>query len=201
MATGDATCDSAPLQVTQFEADVVLAKQVEKFFLEGGGGGNFGESYMLPWYFAAFKTSCDSMEKRGKKGYLFTIGDECALETLTKSQIKTFVGDDVETDFTSRDLFEIASKNWNIYHIIVRPVAAQPVQKSWEALIGQERVIVSQTYENLAEIIVSTIQIAEGADADRVASSWSGKTALVVRDAVSSIAKVGDPATAAVVAL
>ena len=34
------------------------------------------ESYELALYFAAYKTSCDAWEKRQKKGYLFTLGDE-----------------------------------------------------------------------------------------------------------------------------
>ena len=33
------------------------------------------------------KTSIDCFEKRGKKGYLFTIGDEQLPPTLTKAQI------------------------------------------------------------------------------------------------------------------
>ncbi|MBZ0186346.1 MAG: hypothetical protein K8F91_08875, partial [Candidatus Obscuribacterales bacterium] len=76
MAVGDAWCDRAPLQATQFEADIRLADQLSKFFIEGGGGGNRFESYNLPWYFAATRTRCDSYLKRNKKGYLFTVGDE-----------------------------------------------------------------------------------------------------------------------------
>ena len=38
MANGDAKCDNAPLQVSQFESSNVLVEQMEKIYLEGGGG-------------------------------------------------------------------------------------------------------------------------------------------------------------------
>lgn len=59
-----------------FEADIRIARQLEKLWLEKGGGGNCCESYTLPWYFAALHTAIDWFEKRGQKGYLFTVGDE-----------------------------------------------------------------------------------------------------------------------------
>ena len=62
MAVGDATCDQAPLQATQFEADIRLAEQMRSLFVEGGGGGNGGESYALPWLFCGTKTATDSFE-------------------------------------------------------------------------------------------------------------------------------------------
>ncbi|HAO33838.1 MAG TPA: hypothetical protein DCQ84_12920, partial [Candidatus Competibacteraceae bacterium] len=53
-----------------------IARQLRRLWLEKGGGGNACESYTLPWYFAATHTAIDCFEKRGKKGYLFTVGDE-----------------------------------------------------------------------------------------------------------------------------
>ena len=75
-AVGDAYTDQAPLQCTQFEADISLASQIRSLWLEGNGGGNNGESYSAAHLLAALKTSTDSFERHGRKGYLFTIGDE-----------------------------------------------------------------------------------------------------------------------------
>ena len=53
LAIGDHTCDEAPLQVGQFESsDELLDRWLTDVYLEGHGGGNDGESYMLAWYFA-----------------------------------------------------------------------------------------------------------------------------------------------------
>ena len=73
MAIGDANYDQAPLQVSQFEADNRIVEQLTQIWIEHGGGGNCFESYNLPWYFASEHTEHDSLIKRGKRGYLFTV--------------------------------------------------------------------------------------------------------------------------------
>lgn len=188
MAVGDAVFDSAPLQVTQFEADIVLAKQLEKFYIERGGGSNDGESYNLAWYFAAMKTKTDSMIKRHKKGYLFTIGDEPPLNNLTKSQIKTIFGDDVQSDLTTKQLLNMASESWEVFHLIVKPGSIRDAEARWSDLLGQRSIKVSD-HEKLAEVIVSTMQVIEGKDAKEVIDSWSGDTSLVVANAVGALTK------------
>lgn len=40
MGVGDVCSDRAPLQVTQFEADIGIARQLQRIWLEGGGGGD-----------------------------------------------------------------------------------------------------------------------------------------------------------------
>ena len=69
LGIGDHTCDDAPLQVGQFESgDEELDLWLTRTWLEGHGGGNNGESYLLAWYFAAKHTITDAWEKRGQKG-------------------------------------------------------------------------------------------------------------------------------------
>ena len=63
-AIGDGISDTAPLQTTQFEADIRIAEQLLNVYFEGNGGGNGGESYLLSWYFAAKHTKIDCWEKR-----------------------------------------------------------------------------------------------------------------------------------------
>jgi len=189
MAVGDAYSDRSPLQVTQFEASIVLADQLKNFHLEGNGGGNGGESYTLAWYFAAFKAKCDAQIKRGRKGYLFTIGDEAPHDKLTKDQIKHFVGVDAESDMETKDLLSIVSQHWEVFHLIIKPAYPRAVT-TWRALLG-ERAIEVDDHTKLAEVVVSTIQVIEGADADQVASSWSGGTAVTVANAVRGLTKTG----------
>lgn len=163
MAIGDAYCDQSPLQVTQFEASVdPLVKQTMDLYLEGGGGGNDGESYMLPWLFTAAKTKCDAI-KRGRKGFLFTIGDESCLPTVTKEQSAKFLGIPAEADTQARGLLDFLQKDWNIFHLIVETSAttSQGAVKRWKDLLG-ERAIVVPSHENLAAGIVAIMRMLAG---------------------------------------
>lgn len=185
-ATGDATCDRAPLQVTQFEADIGITQQIEKFWIEGNGGGNDGESYNLAWYFAEYMTACDAITKRGEKGFLFTIGDEPPLKTLREQDIRKVFGHSAQGDLTNEALLEAVQQHWNVFHLIVKPV--NDSERKWKDLLGQHAISLSD-YTKMGEVIVSTMQVIAGEDADVVASSWSGDTSLVVRDAITSLAK------------
>lgn len=187
-AIGDAFVDNAPFQATQFEADISLASQVENIWLEGGGGGNGGESYLTAWYFAAMKTRCDSIMKRSKKGYIFTIGDEPPHMKLTKGQIKTIFGDDVEKDYSAEELLTTASQAWEVFHLIVNP--GHYDASKWREMLS-ERAISVTDHNKLAEVIVSTIEVIEGRDIDDVVSSWSGDTSIVVSNAVNGLVKTG----------
>lgn len=56
MGIGDMEYDSAPVQASQFESDVRIAKQLDKIYMEHGGGGNNYESYTAAWYFGLYHT-------------------------------------------------------------------------------------------------------------------------------------------------
>lgn len=190
MAVGDTFWDNAPLQVSQFEADKRIIEQLAQIYLEHGGGGNNFESYNLPWYFAAQHTVHDSMEKRGKRGYLFTVGDEEAPEAFTKAQIKRFIGDDMQTDLSTLDVLHLAQRTYDVFHIIIEEGSharshMDRVVDSWTKLLGQ-RVIRLKDHRKLAETIVSAIEVVEGADAALSAKGW-GHGASVVHDAVKDL--------------
>lgn len=194
MAIGDVYCDSAPLQVSQFEADNRIVEQLADTFIEGGGGGNGWESYELAWYFAAKHTDHDSLIKRGKRGYLFTVGDEPIGPGLSKGDIDKVFDDGAERGFTSEELLADAQRLYNCFHIIIREGYAKSqmdhVMKSWKPLMG-EHLIVLDDYTKLAETIVSTIEVCEGADATVSASAW-GAGSHAVLSAIKSLPK-GQP--------
>jgi hypothetical protein len=191
MGIGDVLYDRAPLQVTQFEADIRIAEQLERLWLEKGGGGNACESYNLPWYFAAMHTSIDCFEKRGKKGYLFTVGDEEPPRDLSAKAIAHFIGDPAQRDFDSGELLTMVSRMYHVFHVIVEEGSharhdPHGVRNAWTHLLGQ-RVIGLADHTKLAEVIVSAIEVNEGRDRDQVIESWSRKTAMVVQRAVGSL--------------
>lgn len=191
MGIGDVEAgDRAPLQVTQFEADIRIARQLAKIYLEGGGGGNDHESYLLPWYFAALHTKVDCALKRGRKGYLFTIGDEEPQLRLTGSDIAQVLGTQAE-DLSARELLAMVSRQYEVFHVMVEEGSyfasrGDRVATAWGRLLGQRALRLSD-HTKLAEVIVSAIQVHEGASADRVGASWDGSTGRVVRKAIEHL--------------
>jgi hypothetical protein len=193
MGLGDAHCDRAPLQATQFEADIRIAEQLARIWLEGGGGGNSFESYDLAWYFAATHTAIDCFEKRGRKGILFTIGDEEPSPRLLARHISDVTGDEAASDLDARALLAMVGRCWDVFHIVVEEgshaqVHRAGVMRKWTALLGQGRVIPLADHTKLAEVMVSTIEVHAGRDRAAVAGSWSGDTSLVVARAVGALA-------------
>lgn len=184
--------DLAPLQVTQFEADIQIAKTLEEIWLEGGGGGNMFESYALAWYFAAVHTSIDCFEKRGKKGYLFTVGDERPTPDLTKDEIFTVCGSGPERDLTSEELLKMASEKYQVFHLVVEEgtnYERDTTMEAWKTLLGQRAIPLSD-HKDMAEVIVSLIQVNEGARKEEVIESWDGSTSVVVAKAIEGLSPV-----------
>jgi hypothetical protein len=194
MGVGDANFDKAPLQVSQFEADKRIIPQLEKLYIEHGGGGNQFESYNLPWYFAAFHTVHDSFEKRGKRGYLFTVGDEPAPQDLTQHQIHTFIGDTPQVTLSTKELLELAQRTYDVFHVVIcqgdyYSHSPERVRSTWTHLLGQ-RVIYLEDYTKLPETIVAAIEVAEGTDAASAATGWgSAATETIVHAAVKNLPK------------
>jgi hypothetical protein len=192
-AIGDVRYDNAPLQVSQFEADDRMIQQLVKIYIEHGGGGNDSESYDFSWYFAGVHTSIDCWEKRQKKGYLFTIGDESTPHGLERSHIKKFLGTDIESDLSASQCLALAEKMYHIFHIIIEEGSypqhhgIDNVRRAWVNLLGQRAVVLSD-HTKLAELVISLIQMNEGADKNAVVDSWDGSTSLVIKNAVKDIA-------------
>lgn len=138
LGIGDHECDRYPLQVGQFESgDEELDMWLTRTYIEGGGGGNAGESYLLAWYFAAFHTKTDAFEKRGQKGLLFTVGDEPGLKTLPASAIKEIMGQGQQT-YTHLELLAEAQKRYDVYHIsVLHSGQAINADVEWKELLGQ----------------------------------------------------------------
>lgn len=192
MGIGDVTCDRGPVQATQFETNLKIAEQTERIWLEGGGGGNDCESYDAAWYMAAQRTSIDCFEKRGKKGYLFTVGDESVPYGLTKDEVKRFFGDDVQSNLSAAQLLAMAEQRYQVFHVIVEQGSfarrrLEFVKNAWRELMGQH-VLLLGDYQHLAEVIVSAIQVNEGHRLSDVASTWSGDASIVVAKALGGLA-------------
>ena len=169
-AIGDVT-DKAPLQVTQFEADIRIQKQLLDLWLEGGGG-DAPESFNLLWYFAAFHTRTDAYEKRGKKGILFTIGDASTHPGISGTAIAKIFGDPVK-DWTNEELLARVSEQYEVYHIIVNS-CSNVVFAGWNRLLpGRVATLNRREVKYLAEVILSILQVVSGKSQKAVLAQWT----------------------------
>jgi hypothetical protein len=186
-----------PLQVSQFEADNRIVEQLTKIYVEGGGGGNNSESDDLAWYFAGRYTEHDNMVKRGRRGLLYTIGDEEAPTHLNKERLKERLGYNVEADIPASLSLEEARRKYDVYHVVIEQgdyARSRPnnVKASWRKALGQHVIHLSD-YKLLAETIVASIQVAAGEDHHIAASGWGAAAASVIGRAVADLPR-GVPA-------
>ena len=123
MGIGDFAYDRCPLQVSQFEADIRIAEQLDKVYFEFGGGGNNFESYTAAWYFAARHTKLDAW-KRGKKGVIITMGDEQLNPYIPRgghqTNLEKVTGDTMQGDIETKDLYKEVKEKYELYHLNVR---------------------------------------------------------------------------------
>lgn len=162
LGIGDHEWDSAPLQVGEFEtSDELMEKWLTKTYIEGGGGGNSGESYLLAWYFASRHTSCDAFEKRGKKGTLITIGDEPTLKSIDSEDIqRIFKETPEESVLTASSLLEEARRTWDVYHINCTDYSGKlpRTQETWREYLGEDFINTqTSTGEDIVNIIPSLV--------------------------------------------
>lgn len=166
MGVGDvAAGDEAPLQATQFETDLRMLDQLQKIYLEGHGGGNGSESYILPWYFAAKHVKMDCYEKRGEKGFLFTFGDDGPTPNLNNREVKRVFGENssLETHIMgAKDCLEMASEKFFCYHIILHGGAYDNyVVREWREIMGSHVCDLSN-HEYLPELVTTILAMYEG---------------------------------------
>ncbi|MEV6301477.1 hypothetical protein AB0M02_18850 [Actinoplanes sp. NPDC051861] len=164
-AIGDATCDRAPLQIGQFESDNRMDDDLAKILLEGGGGGQKRESYELALYFMARHTVLDSMINRGRRGYLFIIGDEMPYPQVKPREVKAVIGDELQKPIPIEDIITELRRKYDIYYIL--PTAAgwggdREILGRWRELLGQN-VLELDDLDAVCETIALTVGLGEDA--------------------------------------
>ncbi|NUU25052.1 MAG: hypothetical protein HOV68_26650 [Streptomycetaceae bacterium] len=164
-AIGDATCDRVPLQVGQFESDNRMDDQLGNILLEGGGGGQKTESYELAMYFMARHTELDCLDKRGKKGYLFVIGDEMPYGRVKRREVEKVIGDKLGEDISTEAIVAELQRKYEVYYILPAGssyVGDTEVLGRWRGLLRQN-VIELDDLDAVCETIALTIGLAEDA--------------------------------------
>jgi hypothetical protein len=151
--------------VGQFESDNRMDDDLGRIVLEGGGGGQMMESYELALYFMARHTVTDSWEKRGRRGYLFVIGDELAYAGVKHREVRKIVGDDLGEDIPLRRIVEEVTERWDTYYLL--PTGSHysrntKVLDFWRDLLGQNAVTLDDLGA-VCETIALTVGLGEEA--------------------------------------
>lgn len=159
MAVGDHEYDRYPIQVGQFESDTErIVNSLEEFVLEGGGGGNSGESYLLAHIIAGYHTETDSWFKRHKKGYLFTIGDEPNLHGISGRALEDFLGyQHPANPISEEEAVKKAQEQYNVYHIhVTNGSYGTRIAPGWKNLLGQN--VLTCDSHNVHNVIAEAIK-------------------------------------------
>lgn len=193
-AIGDSTCDRYPFQVGQFESDNRFDEALRSIILEGGGGGQVLESYALAYRFAAYHTVSDAFEKRGKKGYFFTMGDEMPWPSVTKADVQQIFGVEAVADESIEDLIAKAKEQWEIFHLFSMD-GSYPhetrIHDRWRTLLGERFVKVDDS-SLICEVIAGLVHMLEtAADVDTIVRDigLSGSAGTSVKNALVPVSK------------
>lgn len=194
----DAMRGDGCLQIGQFESGMEIDQMIEKIWLTGNGGGTYEESYQLGVYFLARHSVHDHWEKRGKKGYLFIIGDEHAYLKVKKTEVADIIGDDLQADIPLKDILAEAQERYHVFFIIPNMTShySDPkLLKDWQALLPQQNVLKLEDPSKICELIASAVAICEeyvGLDDlvnDGVAEAIDGALVPLSKDKDGGLAK------------
>jgi hypothetical protein len=196
-AIGDATCDAAPLQVGQFESGIEIEEDLGKLYLEGGGGGHITESYELALYFMTRHTAIDCYEKRGRRGYLFVIGDEIPYANVKRKEVAAFIGDGLQASIPVEEVVAELQRTYDVYHVLPKMTSNwdnPAVRRRWVELLGQNALRLEEPAA-ICELIAATVGVAEGkVDLEHLTDDLqqAGSSAAVARAVRNSLVEVGE---------
>lgn len=165
-AIGDATCDDVPLQIGQFEAGNEMDDVLSLIHLEGGGGGQQTESYELGMYYMARHTDMDAYNKRGKKGYLFLMGDETPYSHVKKSEVADVIGDALQENIPTEEILAELRTKFEVFWIMPGGTSYfdnPTINAHLKKLFGQNLLKLPNA-DDVCELIASTIGLCEGHD-------------------------------------
>lgn len=200
MAIGDATCDRAPVQIGEFEADDKLFEaQLGKIFREGGGGGQTKESYELFLWYGANNVDMDCWDKRREKGFFFVMGDEAPYPTVNREFLSHYFGASVQRDIPTKDVARQLQERFHVY--CLRPGGTsnfgdRKVKGAWLDILPPEHVIDVENWEHIVPMIAGLISAVSGDPVDHVAVAMtdSGFDANAVKFVTRAIVPVAGSA-------
>lgn len=187
-AIDDYFATDTPLQVTQFESDIRIAEQLTDLKFIGHGAGNGFESYPLFWYFCARHTKLDCFNNRGKKGFLFTMGDDGYPKSMSGQELKDIFGDTVSEGLSTQQVLDEAMQKFEVFHLCFTQGSSyyESDYKSWKQLMGSHAIKVTD-WRYLPEIITSIIEVYSGKSFDDILDSFDSDKQMVIKVALQEL--------------
>ncbi|MFZ2242156.1 MAG: hypothetical protein WAV90_21790 [Gordonia amarae] len=164
-AIGDDQFDDVPLQIGQFESDNRIDDQLREVYLEGGGGGDKCEGYALAAYFLNTRAQTDAWDRRGRKGYVFFIGDEMNKEAVYARSVQRIIGDDLTEDLRVEQVYRELAQKWHTFYVLPNLTSYYndpEIENHWRPLVG-ERFLKLDDPDGVADLIALTIGMTEDA--------------------------------------
>lgn len=164
-AVGDHRSDKAPLQIGQFESGNEMEDDLTNVWLEGGGGGSNQESYELALYFFARHTSCDHIEKRGQKGYLFITGDEHPYPGIDPATALAVFGDTLQGHITTEEIVREVQEKFHVFFIIPSGTSHYgdaALVARWSQLLGADHVLQLGEPGAIVELVAAALAVGQG---------------------------------------
>ena len=171
--------DTAALQVTQFESDIRIVEQLLELYFENRGNGQVVPTCL--WSFLSRHTNIDAVNKRGQKGFVFTIGDNAKIRSDNVADtIRRVIGDTLP-DATRESVLREVQQTFHVFHIMIGSAG------NADMLPGHKMNISSNEIDCIPEIIISTIQMQKGKDLNSAVAQWDPIKQPVIRAAVSQL--------------
>eukprot|EP00300_Choanocystis_sp_HF-7_P016875 c19560_g2_i2.p1 GENE.c19560_g2_i2~~c19560_g2_i2.p1 ORF type:complete len:447 (-),score=61.89 c19560_g2_i2:118-1458(-) len=112
--------DKAPLQITEFQKGHAIDSEVQKLWLEGGGGGNNKESYLEAMMYFASPACVRFPLSSDKKSFFFITGDEGMYPSVERGTVRKLFGNvDLGFKCSTNVAFEIPAEAGGIrdFHV------------------------------------------------------------------------------------
>jgi hypothetical protein len=184
-AIGDATCDSFPLQVTDFAKGAALDERLAALYGEGGGGGGAKESYELFAWYATERVSTPAAEKP----FLILYGDEGFYEKVSKEQVKHILGAGLEENVPSKEVMKALMERYEVY--LLRKTYGGTQEKEilaqWEEVLGPQRIIALKDEERAVDLALGLIARSWGRFEDFEENMKARQPVAKVKDLVNSL--------------
>lgn len=159
-AIGDATCDDAPLQITDFGQGVQIDQLISKIYLEGGGGGGSEESYELSAYCYLNHCTLSFTELP----FFFVTGDEHFYSHILPKWVKE-VFDVQEVKLNSKDIWKELCKKFNVFHLhktYFQPDEDKEILNQWRIALGENRILDVSTPKACIDVMLGAIALVSG---------------------------------------